>query len=422
MKRFPPLLSLLALAACASADAPKSGSVSDTTTDTSATVDSVVPDSAGEGSGVEGGTEGGGTEGSGTEGGGTEGGGTDDSGSPPDDTGASSPDDTASTDTASTDTGGTEPEDEDPPTFLDCFGDTLDSDGGPSPDYDAYGPVMGSHCHGTNHQDITDVQRVVFVGDSITVGSPPTAPDDFYRVQLAAELADRFGLEEPEWDWDWYNAFEGTTITAHSGDFWSCAEWGARTDDLIRDNDQILDCFPVEDWDMTTLVVITMGGNDLYNLTQDYAEGATTDELWESVYEWTELMREAVEYLKDEDNWGAPVYVVNADTYEFTDGMGDLGSCPVADLAGMGDAVLDTDVQEMVVWANEEYLSAAVDNNADMVFMMEEVCGHGFNRDDDTGRCYRGTGSELWFDITCIHPNESGHDAITEMITAVVDE
>lgn len=318
---------------------------------------------------------------------------------------------------APVDTGPTEPA-----TFASCFSEYWPDSGTPYPDYDALGTVMGSHCYGTDHQDIADIERVVFIGDSVTVGSPPTDPSDFYRVQLAHELATTYGLDEPEWDWEWYNAFDGTVITAHSGDFWSCAKWGARTDDLIQDNDQILDCFPSEDWDKTTLVVMTMGGNDVFSLTEDWIEGVSTEDLWATTQDYVTLMTEAVAYLKDPANWGAPVYVVFANTYGYTDGTGYLGSCENADYAGFGDVTYDTDMMEMLVWANEQYMQTAVDYGADMLLLDETFCGHGFNYDDPSNRCYRGPDAELWFDLTCIHPSTEGHTAIYEMMSEIISE
>src|SRR5688572_16474449 len=44
----------------------------------------------------------------------------------------------------------------------------------PGPNYDGHMLTIGSHCLGTNHQAIENVERVVFLGDSITVGTPPT--------------------------------------------------------------------------------------------------------------------------------------------------------------------------------------------------------------------------------------------------------
>src|SRR3972149_5478262 len=73
-----------------------------------------------------------------------------------------------------------------------CFPDLGDAALG-VPDYDQFRPVVGSHCAGTNHQDITDVERVVFLGDSITQGTPPTPASGYYRNLLAESLRARFG-------------------------------------------------------------------------------------------------------------------------------------------------------------------------------------------------------------------------------------
>ena len=58
---------------------------------------------------------------------------------------------------------------------------------------------------------------------------------------------------------------------------------------------------------------------------------------------------------------------------------------------------------------------------ADMVFMLETFCGHGFNRDLEDGRCYRGPDADLWFDLSCIHPNPTGHAATAEMFLSVIE-
>jgi len=70
----------------------------------------------------------------------------------------------------------------------------------------------------------------------------------------------------------------------------------------------------------------------------------------------------------------------------------------------------------------EEFMSISVDNDTDMLFLLENFCGHGYNRDDPLGRCYRGPDAELWFDLTCIHPNVRGHETIADMFLDVVNE
>jgi hypothetical protein len=76
----------------------------------------------------------------------------------------------------------------------------------------------------------------------------------------------------------------------------------------------------------------------------------------------------------------------------------------------------------MLVWANEQYLRIAVESGTDMIFMAEAFCGHGFNHDDPTSPCYRGPETDRWFDLTCIHPNPTGHTELANMFLSVVDE
>jgi lysophospholipase L1-like esterase len=312
--------------------------------------------------------------------------------------------------------------------FEQCFGDEFVNDPNLGPNYDQFEPTIGSHCLGTNHQDITGVERVVFVGDSITVGTPPTFSADYYRSKTADALAAEFGLEfgmggESEDLWKLVNVFEGTSIARFSGDFASCAKWGARNDDLLQDNSQLEECFPPETRELVNLVVMTSGGNDLSSLTQAAIDGATEEMLWAQIENAIELERGAVQWLKDPKNFPNGTHVVFANLYEFTDGTGEVMACDVSGLAGFDQPIPAPDqLAEMVVWANEQYMSIATETGADMIFLLESFCGHGFNADDPAAPCYRGPGAETWFDLTCIHPNPTGHQQITDMFMAVVGE
>ncbi|MCP4804037.1 MAG: SGNH/GDSL hydrolase family protein [Proteobacteria bacterium] len=309
----------------------------------------------------------------------------------------------------------------DTPTFEACFAEIAgEGDGGP--DYDQFGPTVASHCSGTDHQDITGVERVVFLGDSVTVGTPPSADAEFYRNILADELATKFSLDAPDWTWTGVNLLEGTSYAIESGDFAHCAKWGARADDLMRDNSQVEDCLPEDQRDKVTLIVFTIGGNDLSNLTEGFMEGKSHEELWEQTRETMGLVRDTVEWIKEPGRFENGVYVVFTNLYEFTDATGDTASCPAAGLAGFGEAVTDPELEAMVVWSMEQFMSIAVDTDTDMLFLLETFCGHGFNYDDPDGRCYRGAEAELWFDLTCIHPNPVGHQVIADMFLDVVDE
>ncbi|MEM9074917.1 MAG: SGNH/GDSL hydrolase family protein [Myxococcota bacterium] len=323
------------------------------------------------------------------------------------------------------------PEDAGPLTASRCISDMFVTPSDFGPDYDAFSPTIGSHCNGTNHQDIRDVERVVFLGDSVTVGTPPTPTERYYRVQLAERLADRFRLERNEgllhgFEWErWTNVdlFEGVSTLRTAGDFSSCAKWGARVDDLIRDNTQIEDCFPMSERGQRTLVVMTVGGNDIANLTEGMLEGETVDALWEQAREIVSLLEGAVDWIVEPGRFPGGVDVVFANIYEFTDGTGDVSSCEGAALAGFDGELSDPDaLAEIVVWINEQYMRVAVETGTDLVFLLESFCGHGFNADDPTTPCYRGPGAETWFDVSCTHPNPTGHDEIADLFMSIVNE
>ena len=340
-----------------------------------------------------------------------------------DDCAASDDDDSAAPDD---DDSAPVPDDDDsapgPTPFEACFSEFAPDPTEPGPDYDQFGPTIGSHCNGTDHQDIIGVERVVFIGDSVTVGSPPSYDWEYYRNLLAADLADRFGIEAPGYLWQTVDPFNGVVWQQDSGDFSCCARWGARADDLMLDDDQVLDCLPEDERDKTTLVIMTVGGNDLASLTEGFMEGRPVVDLWAETIEFMGLVRETVEWIKTPGRFPSGVYLVTTNLYEFTDATGDVTSCPTAGLAGFGEAVTDPALAEMVVWAMEEFMSIAVDTDTDMLFLLETFCGHGFNFEDAGGRCYRGPDAELWFDLSCIHPNPLGHAAIAEMFSNVVQE
>ena len=113
------------------------------------------------------------------------------------------------------------------------------------------------------------------------------------------------------------------------------------------------------------------------------------------------------------DGTGA-VNEAGLDWYErLVDGLLEAGIQPWTDKQAQVD---------MVVWAEEQYLKIAVDTKSDMIFMLESFCGHGYKRDDPASPCYRGPGQPLWFDLTCIHPNNDGHAALADLFYQTIAE
>ncbi len=270
--------------------------------------------------------------------------------------------------------------------------------------YDRFSPTIGRHCAGTAHQEIAAVEKVVFLGDSITAGTWPTPEEAYYRHQLTDRLQARFGPLEVS----------------------DCSEYGARTDDLLEhSNRQITECFNdllsgEATEDKRTLVIWTMGGNDLLALGEDARNGAERSELLAALDGIVEYQREALDFFKTQEAtlFPAGVDVVFTNNYEYTDGTGDFASCPTAEALG-----LDFDISS---WAlgyltiNEAYMKMAVETQTDMVLMLEHFCGHGFHADDPEGGCYKGPDTPLYFDPTCIHPSEAGHTRLAELFETVI--
>jgi len=282
-----------------------------------------------------------------------------------------------------------------------CFDGIGDVDKG-LPDYDQFSPTIGHHCQGTNHQDIQGVERLVFLGDSITTGTPPTTIPQLYRSILSDTVSERFG--------------DGLIVE-------DCSAYGARTDDLLQPpHQQILTCFPGDDpIAERTLVVMTIGGNDMFAFAEDLRDGAAAEDILADVDAAADLMHEAVSWFRDNgDRFEGGVDILFGNVYEFTDTVGDMDSCPTAEVFGFSGTI--PELRDAYLRINERFVQTAVETQTDVIFLLEHFCGHGFHADDPTNECYRGPDTEPYFDATCIHPTPAGHARIAEMFTAVIDE
>jgi lysophospholipase L1-like esterase len=279
-----------------------------------------------------------------------------------------------------------------PPTASACFKALAGTVAGP--DYDKYKPTVANSCAGTHHQTIKGVERVVFLGDSVTTGTPPTLPNDIYRSRVLAGVTKRFG---------------NVAVS-------DCSAWGARTDDFIEGKNQIPTCFPNAVEPKRTLVVFTMGGNDIAAWAKDKL--STADAIVEADIAANRL-RAAVDWLQAPGRFPSGVFIVFANVYEYTDTSGDLASCPTSQAAGMSGSWPTG--APAIVHFQERFMEIATQTKTDMIFLFEHFCGHGYKRNDATLQCYRGPGAELWFDFTCIHPTPKGHEQIANLFLSVID-
>lgn len=282
--------------------------------------------------------------------------------------------------------------------------------------------VVGSHCLGTNHQAVAGVQRVVFVGDSVTVGTPPTLSASYYRNVTADALASRFGLTAPGLTWRTANPLTGQAGQRDSGDFCVSAKWGGRTDDLMEDNSQLVDCLPESQRDKTTLVVMTLGGNDMKSAAEARARGEPEATVQALIANTAAKLDQALAWLKEPGRFPNGVFVILANNYDPTDRTGDVYLCTGAPQAGYDEAWGDrADLSGVIRQANVEYARMAAARGVDLLFMEESFCGHGFSRAQTDNLCHT-PGAELYYDLSCFHPNADGHAAIVAAVLAVVDE
>lgn len=292
---------------------------------------------------------------------------------------------------------------------VDCLLDGIVSPPAAWPDYGPAGAELAPHCYGTSHQTITAPERVVFLGDSITVGTPPTSTDDLYRNRLVDALVAQFGLTPPSALWRTVDPLNGTTAIPESGDFASCASWGARADDLLLGDEQLLECFPAPSLAERTLVVMTIGGNDIVALAEDAADGQTPAQLAATRDAFVQQIDDALAWLRAPGRFPNGVWIALANIYDPTDGTGAwTGACALVGpdpLGPIGDLMIET--QELL-------LERAVAREVDLVFARERFCGHGLQAENSAAPCYRGPGTEVWIDDTCIHPGPEGHAALAD--------
>lgn len=301
--------------------------------------------------------------------------------------------------------------------YQECFPHIVEGFGNPYSDMDSY--FIEETCAGTRTQSFEDIEHVIFIGDSVTVGTYPTQTDEFYRSLLTYKLAERYQLELPQEDWFRVDYDTGQSVLLRSGDFSSCARLGARTRELFTRSNQLETCFTEDLYDKKVLVVMTMGGNDINVITQNVVQQVEPQSIWAKAEDAVSDMDRGISWLKD-GKFRKGIDIVFANLYEFTDGTGDATACPFAELVNLDVDVDDPLLEDIIMWLEREYFEVAKRYGADMLFLQENFCGHGFHHDDPTTRCYLGPDAGIWFDNTCLHPNPVGHEQLAQMFYSII--
>jgi len=154
------------------------------------------------------------------------------------------------------------------------------------------------------------------------------------------------------------------------------------------------------------LVTITVGGNDLVAHATEAIAGSDSSVRSELA---AHLDAELGELTMPGRLGSGKVYIVLANIYDFSDGMGDfftLGCPPYANVNAMKDAA------GFAAW-NGVMSDAAQKAKATLYDMHGDFQGHGLN--------YKTSNPDLvWYNTDCIHPNAKGHDAIRRSIYKMV--
>lgn len=315
----------------------------------------------------------------------------------------------------------TPPISEDTLSYEECFPHLIDQFGGMYEDISSV-PIAET-CSGTSTQSFEQIEHVVFLGDSVTVGTYPTETDEFYRSLLTKKLAEYYNLQLPEEEWFLVDYNTGQTKIQRSGDFSSCAKLGSKTSDLLDGVQQLESCF-TEDLrsNANILVIMTMGGNDLADIAQGLVGGWSDEQLWDKAEETVSDMEKGIAWLREQGRFSKDPKIIFGNIYEFTDATGDTSACPLAGMAGLDNDLGNPILEEMTIWVTMEYYKISRKYQSDMMFLLENFCGHGFHHDDPESRCYLGPDAELWFDNTCLHPNPTGHAVISDLLFQIIQQ
>jgi lysophospholipase L1-like esterase len=233
---------------------------------------------------------------------------------------------------------------------------------------------------GTNNQDIAGVERVIFLGDSIT------ATPYYLAIPWSDVIKPRL-----------------RTLFGSGVEFQNYAAWGAKTEDVRDDQLPSIDTASTK----RTLVMMTVGGNDALQVIGEPAEVSLAHMETKMA-----ILEEIIQWIIDPAHFPGGVYLIYSNMYDPTDGVGDFTHC------GLGVSYGDWPaLPEIEPIANSWFLDLAMTYHVDMLEMHGLFLGHGYHNNDITNPwychdCAPDCPCPRWFDLTCIHPTGDGHAAL----------
>lgn len=166
-----------------------------------------------------------------------------------------------------------------------------------------------------------------------------------------------------------------------------------------------------------TLVVLSIGGNDIMNNFMALLDPAQTKQVAQTV---AANIQGALANFEDKTRYPGKVFIVALNVYEMTDGQGTFPADEPLDifcsqLRTIGPVFGKTLITNHGVY-NDALEAAYAQAGVYVVDLRQAFLGHGFNYKDATNAFYDVNDPTLWLQYDCIHPNVAGHQAIRRLL------
>ena len=239
--------------------------------------------------------------------------------------------------------------------------------------------------------------RLIFMGDSITDGVGASRDNLAYTELLQVNAAAK---------WPEFDEVDLEAVWPALPEVFNFAISGATTDSMFDEQLNLLDDafeFPVAG---ETIVVFTIGGNDMQRAL---APGANAEQVANGTLARFEQI---VGWLQNPSRFPDGLYVYATNVHEPSDGEGSTPSC----FFGIDYA----DKLPALEAYNEDLRAFAAEAGIAVLDLRGHFLGHGFYSEAAGSAAYDADDPTRWFDRDCIHPNDRGHHELRRLLHAAI--
>jgi lysophospholipase L1-like esterase len=242
-----------------------------------------------------------------------------------------------------------------------------------------------------------DAQRLIVMGDSISVGAGSSSSSLAYYAQLIRNNDTK------------YSAETGHSLEAkfgHAIDLVNVAKSGATTNDLASQESKLDQQAPFTGH---SIVTITIGGNDL----QGALANNDPDPAGSLLEEALANIGPTIDFLQNPEKFPDGVSIYLMAVYDPTDGKGQANGCFFGVSRPQFIPALDK-------W-REAYIDLAKEKHFAVVDALGHFHGHGGNYADTSNEYFNAEDNTRWFANDCIHPNDRGHSELRRLFFETID-